>query len=54
MFKVNAGRVFDEDCPLFAAVEDDMPPQRTLRDVQRGMTLWPGSRLRPFEARDER
>ena len=49
MFKVNTGRVFDEDCPLFATVEDDMPPQRTLRDVLRGMTLWPGSRLRPFQ-----
>ena len=50
MFKVSVGRVFDEDCPLFVTVEDDMPPQLTLRDVKRGMTtVWPGSYLRPYE-----
>ena len=25
MFKVNIGRVFYQDCPLFVTVEDDMP-----------------------------
>ena len=49
MFKVNVGRVFDEDCPLFVTVEDDMPPQLKLRDVKRGMTVWPGSYLRPYD-----
>ena len=49
MFKVNVGRVFDEDCPLLVTVEDDMPPQLTLRDVKGGMTVWPGSYLRPYE-----
>lgn len=41
MFKVNVSHVFDEDCPLFVTVEDDMPPQLTLLNVKRGMTVWP-------------
>ena len=49
MFKVNVGHVLDEHCPLFVTVEDDMPPQLTLGDVNRGMTVWPGSCLRPHD-----
>jgi hypothetical protein len=49
MFKVNVGRILDQDCPLFVTVEDDMPPQLTLLHVKRGMTVWPGSYLRPYE-----
>lgn len=49
MLKVSVGRVFDEDCPLCVTVEDDMPQQLVLRDVKRGMTVWPASCLRPYE-----
>ena len=48
MFKVDIGHVFDEDCPLFLTVENDMPPQLTLGDVKRGMIVWRGSYLRPY------
>ena len=41
MFKVNVGRIFFEDCPLFVTVEDDMSPQLTLFNVKQGMTVWP-------------
>ena len=49
MFKVNIGRIFDEECPLFVTVEDKMPPQLTLLNVKRGITVWPGSYLRPYD-----
>ena len=49
MFKVNVGHVLDVDCPLFVTVEDDMPPQLTLGNVVQGMTVWPGSLLRPYD-----
>ena len=49
MFKVNVGLVLVHDCPLFVTVEEDMPPQLTLLDVKRGMTVWPGAYLRPYE-----
>lgn len=49
MFKVNVGRVFDENCPLLVTVEEDMPPQLTLLHVKRGMTVWPGSYLRAYK-----
>jgi hypothetical protein len=49
LFKVNVGRILDQDCPLFVTVEDDMPPQLTLLHVKRGMTVWPGAYLRPYE-----
>ena len=49
MFKVNVGRILDQDCPLFVTVEDDMPPQLTLLHVKRGMTVWPGACLRPYK-----
>ena len=49
MFKVNVGRVFDETCPLFVTVEEDMPAQLTLLNVKRGVTVWPGSYLRAYE-----
>jgi hypothetical protein len=39
MFKVNVGRILVPDCPLFVAVEEDIPPQLVLLNVNRGMTL---------------
>ena len=48
MFKVNVGYVVDEKCPLFVTVEEDMPPQLTLLNVKRGVTVWPGSYLREY------
>ena len=49
IFKVNAGPVFDETCPLFVTIEEDMPPQLTLLNVKRGVTVWPGSYLHAYE-----
>jgi hypothetical protein len=49
MYKVIMGWVLVEDCPLFVTVEDDMPPQLTLLNVKRGVTVWQGSCLRPHE-----
>jgi hypothetical protein len=49
MFKVDVSHLFDEDCPLFVTIEDDMPPQLTLGDVKRGMTVWRGLYLRPYD-----
>ena len=49
MFKVQVGRVFYKTCPLFVTLEDDMPPQLTLLNVKRGVTVWPGSYLRAYE-----
>ena len=49
MVKVNVGRVLVPECRLFVPVEEDMPPQRTLLDVKRGVTVWPGAYLRHHE-----
>ena len=49
MLNVNVGHIFYKDCPLFVKVEDDMPPQFTLLNVKRGMTVWPGSYLHPYK-----
>ena len=49
MFKVNIGRVLVGDCTLFVTVEEDMPPQLTLVNVNSGSTVWPGAYLRRFE-----
>ena len=49
MVKVNVGRILVPDCPLFVPVEEDMPPQRTLFDVKRGVTVWPGAYVRHHE-----
>jgi hypothetical protein len=53
MFKVSVGRILVPDCPLIVAVEEDMPPQLVLLNVKRGMTLWPGAYLRPYEPSSE-
>lgn len=47
MVKVNVGTVIDETCPLIMTVEEDLPPQLTLANVKRGITIWPSFYIRP-------
>ena len=49
IFKVTIGLVFDETCLFFVTVEDDIPPQLTLLNVKRGVTVWLGFCLRACE-----
>ena len=53
MFKVNVGCILVEDCALFVTVENDMPPQLTLLNVKRSMTVWSGAYLCPYEPSSE-
>jgi hypothetical protein len=53
MFRVNIGRILVDDCPLFVTVEEDMPPQLILVNVDRGSTVWPGAYLRQFKRSSE-
>ena len=39
MFKVNVGRILVPECPLFVAVEEDIPPQLHSFECEAGMTL---------------
>lgn len=50
MVKLIMGRIIDAKCPLFVTVPYDDPPQLTLGNVKRGITVWPGAYLRPHEA----